>query len=151
MLEKVFLALRTDFIPELITEHITLAYFYEIRWDALLDIAEKYDKMLPATIHLYGKMQWEAGGQKYQGFDVASHDSNILRMLRMPHITVPKPMLDKIQPRDLDSVQIVDRLYLGKKVNNQLIWATVKNDQIGPGNAALNFPELTGNPNWDKL
>ncbi len=139
-LQKVFLALRTNFIPELESEHITLAYFYEIRWDALLDIAEKYDKMLPATIHIRPKMEWmSAEGKDYQGFSVASHDSNILRMLNMPHITVPKHILDVIDEHDLEPIEVVDRLYLGKKINGQLIWATVKNNQIGPGNAAINW------------
>jgi hypothetical protein len=139
-LAKVFLALRTNFIPELRDEHITLAYFQEIRWDALLDIAEKYDKMLPATIQIYGKMTWKGfDGGEYHGFDVNSWDSNILRMLKMPHITVPKHILDMIKPIDLEPVEVVDRLYLGKKINGQLVWATVKSDQIGPGHAALNW------------
>ena len=144
MLNKVFLALRTNFIPELKSEHITLAYFNQIRWDALLDIAERYDNQLPATIQIYGKMKWEsnAEGGEYWGFDVASHDSTILKNLNMPHITVPKWMIDQIEPRDLDSVQVIDRLHIGKKVNNQLIWATLKNNQIGPGNAALNWGSI---------
>lgn len=141
MLNKVFLALRTNFIPELKSEHITLAYFKQIRWDALLDISERYDNQLPATIHLYGKMRWEsnADGGEYWGFDVASSDSNILQHLEMPHITVPKSLLDTLEPRDMDPVQVIDRLYIGKKVNSQLMWATIKNNQIGPGNAAINW------------
>lgn len=142
MLNKVFLALRTNFIPELTTEHITLAYFKEIRWDALLDISEKYDTMTPATIHIGKKIVWESEGKDYYGFGASCHDSNILRHLLMPHITVPKHMLDVIYPLDLDPVQVMDRIWVGKKIDGHLIWATVSSTQMGPGDAALNWDSI---------
>ena len=151
MLNKVFLALRTNFVPELHSEHITLAYFFEIRWDALLDIAHKLDKQLPATIHIKEKMEWVSGEKTYNGFNVACRDSTILDKIGMPHITVPKHILDVIEPRDLEPIEVVDRLYLGKSIDHKIVWATIRNDQIGPGNAAVNWPDITGNANWDKL
>lgn len=135
MFTKVFLALRTNFIPELESEHITLNYFNEIRWDAVLEFAEKYDSQLPATIHLLSPHTWEGfDGGTFYGFNVACHDSEILSHLKMPHITVPKFMMDQLDPYDLDSVQVIDRLYLGKKVNGKLIWTKLKDKEIGLDN-----------------
>lgn len=152
MLEKVFLALRTNFVPEYHSEHITLEYFQEVRWDALLDIANKLDKILPATIHIKEKIEWQgfdSEPQKYNGFSVVCRDSNILHRVKMPHITVPKYILDMINPLDMEPIEVVDRLYLGKSINHKIVWATIRNNQIGPGNAAVNWPAITGNPNWD--
>lgn len=150
MLNKVFLALRTNFVPELRSEHITLEYFKEIRWDALLDIANKLDQMLPATIHVKEKMEWESfEGGNFTGFSVVCRDSNILNRVKMPHITVPRHILDMINPLDMEPVEVIDRLYLGKSIDHKIVWATIRNDQIGPGNAALNWPSYTGNERWD--
>ena len=152
MLNKVFLALRTNFVPELQSEHITLEYFQEIRWDALLDIANKLDNMLPATIHIKEKMEWQGfDGKTYNGFSVVCRDSNILHRVKMPHITVPKHILDMINMLDIEPIEVIDRLYIGKSIDHKIVWATIKNNQIGPGNAAVNWPNLTGNPKWDAV
>ena len=150
MLTKVFLALRTNFFPEYRDEHVTLAYFYEIRWDALLDVAEKLDQQLPATIHFKRFHEWEAESRTFCGALVTCSDTDILKYVSMPHITLPQQLVQETYAPDVEPVEIVDRLYLGKKVNDQLIWATIKNNQIGPGNAAVNFPRITGNEQWDK-
>jgi hypothetical protein len=135
MLQKVFLALKTNFIPELETEHITLAYYPEIRFDALLDLAAKYDNMLPATIHLHGKMNWVGyDDRQYWGYEVAASDSAILSHLKMPHITVPFHLLEQIKTIDLEPIQIMDTLHLGKRVGDKLIWAKINGNQIGLDN-----------------
>lgn len=128
-LYKVFLALRTDFIPNLRTEHITLDYYKEIGWDDLTKRAKELDSMLPATIVLKEAKEWESfEGGAYTGYGVASPDSHILDHLNMPHITVPQHSMDKTTKRD---VEIIDRLWMGKKIDGRLHWMRIGTNQIG--------------------
>lgn len=129
-LTKVFLALRTDFIPGLPTEHITLQYFDEVYWWKLVKSAIEFDEKLPATIVLKEAMEWQSftDSQKYTGYSVHSPDSPILDHLSMPHITVPKHLIDTEPQRDVD---VIDRLWLGKRIDGHLTWMRVSNKQLG--------------------
>jgi hypothetical protein len=150
MLYKVFLALRTNFFPTYKNEHVTLVYFHEIRWDALLDVAHNLDRQLPATIRFDGFSEWEAESRTFCGALVSCHDTDIFKWVSMPHITLDEQTILEANVFDIPPYEVIDRLYIGKKINGQLIWATIKTNQIGPGNAAANFPNLTGNDKWDK-
>lgn len=132
IVRKVFLALRTDFIPGLPSEHITLAYFDTIEWAKLVKSAVQFDEMLPATIVLKEAMTWESWADDgvYAGYSVTSPDSLILDHLSMPHITVPLPLLENMERTNHD-VEIIDRLWLGKKIEGQLRWMRINNEQIG--------------------
>lgn len=131
VLSKVFLALRTDFIPGFHTEHITLAYFDEISWDKLTKRAAQLDNMLPATIVLKEAMTWESNADNgvYAGYRVSSPDSLILDHLSMPHITVPLASIDSLEVQH--DAEVVDRLWVGKKIDGHLTWMRVSNKQIG--------------------
>lgn len=131
ILEKVFLALRTNFIPGHSREHITLRYYDEVRWETLLKDAERLDKKLPATIVHKGRHNWNANGNTFTGLLVSSPDSMILDHLNMPHITVPKRILDRTDLADIQPLEVVDTLWVSKKVNGQFVWSKVSDAPIG--------------------
>lgn len=142
---KVFLALRPNFFEGVHTEHITLKYFNQIKWDELLNQAAKFDRQLPATIHFKEYGVWypfdDTSKSRCFGAHVITEDSNILNHLQMPHISLTKeqwyykPLAINVEP-----VQVVDTLWIGKKINGALVWAKVNNKQIGLENNVVNIP-----------
>lgn len=141
ILEKVFLALRTNFIPDFPKEHVTLRYYKEVRWTVLLQDAARLDKKLPATIIHKGVHMWKSGSMQYRGLHVSSPDSLILDHLSMPHITVPKAILEKTNIHEINSHEIVDSLWLGKSNGKgQYVWAKVSDAPVGY--SALSNPEF---------
>jgi hypothetical protein len=134
ILSKEFLALRTNFIPNHPTEHITLRYYQkDIRWSVLLQDALRLEKKLPATIVHDGKMHNWAGGAntRYFGLWVSAPDATILDHLKMPHITVPVALTKDLDLNEIPSHEIVAQLWLGYKVNGQQMWSKINNKQIG--------------------
>lgn len=146
VLEKVFLALRTNFVPDHNKEHITLRYYNSIRWDTLLRDAARLDKKLPATIVHKGLHSWRSGKETFTGLHVSAPDSTVLDHLAMPHITIPFHLLEKFIIDEAPSHEIVDTLWVGKKVNGQYIWAKVSDKPIGVdenGNVELDWSANT--------
>lgn len=142
ILEKVFLALRTNFIEGFPKEHITIRYYNSIRWTVLLQDAHRLDKKLPATIVHKGTIEsWTSGANRFRGLHVSSPDSMILDHLSMPHITIPTQYLKGLAIADIPSHEVVDTLWLGKKnEKNQYVWAKVSGAPVGY--TALNEPEF---------
>ena len=131
ILEKVFLALRPNFIPGFAKEHITLRYYKTIRWSVLLQDAARMDKKLPATILHNGSIQsWTAGPNRFRGLWVSSPDSTILDHLSMPHITVPTQYLKNLNIHDIQSLEVIDTLWLGKSVKGSYVWTKVSNAPV---------------------
>lgn len=142
ILEKVFLALRTNFIPDYAKEHITLRYYNEVRWSVLLKDAHRMDKKLPATIIHKGVHMWKSGATQYRGLHVSSPDSLILDHLAMPHITIPKAILEKTNIHEIQELEIADTLWLGKSDGKgHYVWAKVSGAPVGY--TALSEPEFT--------
>lgn len=131
VLEKVFLALRTNFIPNHPKEHITLRYYKSIRWDVLLADAKRLDKKLPATIVHKGIHSWVSGRERFTGLHVSAPDSTILDHLSMPHITVSTKILNKVKMEDVPSHEVIDTLWLGKKQGDNYLWTKVSSAPIG--------------------
>ena len=131
ILEKVFLALRTNFVPDYPKEHVTLRYYKEVRWSVLLQDAARLDKKLPATIIHKGIHMWKAGQTQYRGFHVSSPDSLILDHLSMPHITIPKNILEKLNVHDIQSHEVVDTLWVGQSTGKgSYVWAKASGASI---------------------
>lgn len=133
VLNKVFLALRTNFIEGLPTEHITLRYYKNIRWDVLIQDAERLDKKLPATIVHDGKLHEWPGGKatKFTGLWVTAPDSVVLDHLNMPHITIPFSIAKELDLSSIQSHEVATQLWLGHKINGQQMWSRITNKQIG--------------------
>ena len=130
VLEKVFLALRTNFIPDYPKEHVTLRYYKMVRWSVLLDDAAKLERHLPSTIVHKGVHHWKAGRKQYDGLWVSAPDTLLLEHLAMPHITVPTSILERTNIHDIQSHEIVDTLWLGKSIKGNYIWSKVSNSPI---------------------
>lgn len=133
ILEKVFLSLRPNFFPEYHKEHITLRYYNRVRWDVLMQDCGRMEKDLPATISplIYSSWKSNVDGKSFQGLLVESKGSGILDHLEMPHITLPDDhVFDAGVPWGLEP-QIVDTLWLGKKIEGRLIWAKYDTRSLG--------------------
>lgn len=150
ILEKVFLALRPNFFPEYHREHITLRYYNQIRWDVLLQDCLRLEKDLPATINplVYSSWKSNVDGKSFQGLLVESKDSQVLDHLEMPHVTLP----NDIQLQNLGDAfelesQVVDTLWVGKKIDGQLIWARFDGRPV----TAFKYAEPTVPPNYPAI
>jgi hypothetical protein len=131
-LEKVFIALRTNFFENYPKEHITLKYFHSITWLRLLQECSRLEQQLPATIQPMYYQAWQSrskDGKWNYGLVVDCMDTPIVNHLNMPHITLPKelptPAVGNMEP------QIVDTLWIGKSINGHYIWAKHNSKQLG--------------------
>jgi hypothetical protein len=133
-LEKVFIALRTNFFENYPKEHITLKYFNSVKWDKLLEVCGQLEQQLPATIRPLHYSTWKSflpEGRYHNGLLVDCQDSTVLDRLGMPHITLPKEYLQTgPMPGDMEP-QIVDTLWIGKSINGLYIWTKHNSKQLG--------------------
>jgi hypothetical protein len=133
-LEKVFIALRTNFFEDYPKEHITLKYFHSITWETLLRECAQMEERLPATIRPLFYSTWQSWSQSpswYEGLIVDSQDSLIFGSLNMPHTTLPTGYIKTGPPPGDMEPQIVDTLWIGKSINGHYIWAKHNSKQLG--------------------
>ena len=135
VLEKVFLALRTNFIPDFAKEHITLRYYKNIRWQTLLMDAARLDKKLPATVIHDGEWHtWRSGGNSFRGLWLKAPDSPIFDHLNMPHITVPNRFAKYVDLHEIPSLEVIDSLWVGRSINGNYHWTKVSGKPVGAEN-----------------
>jgi hypothetical protein len=148
-LHKVFLALRTDFF-DVEDEHITLRYFESVQLGRLMMIADHLDKFVPTTIRLNGFSNWEHGGIFYEVALVdAWENPNLFAHVRTPHITLRKSDKPLSNPTFVPEIygqkfEVLDRLWLGKKVKGKLQWMPVNTKDLDVMNSALHGFENNG-------
>lgn len=136
-IRKVFLALRTDFFGDLVEdEHITLRYFDSVLLSDLVRHAEWLDKTVPSTIKLNGFANWQASGMFYEVALVDWWENPALYAgVRTPHITIRKsnkPLSNATFVPDFygQKIQLIDRLWVGKKIKGKIQWVPVKADTV---------------------
>lgn len=145
---KVFLALRTDFFGDMVEdEHITLKYFHEVDFNYLVKYAGAMDSLIPTEIRLNGFANWTADSMFYE---VALVDSwlnpTLWTGVRTPHITIRKsnkPLSNATFVPEVYGVKVdlIDRLWLGKKVKGKIMWMPFNTNDIH-----LNIKD-----NWNEL
>lgn len=143
--KNVFLALRTNFFGEMVEdEHITLKYFGEVTFDGLVKYARILDQYVPTEIQLNGFANWTAERMFYEVGLVNSFGNPLLFSgVRTPHITIrksDKPLSNATFVPDIYGVKIelIDRLWLGKKVKGKLQWMQVD------GRGIADFQKIVG-------
>jgi len=136
-LNKVFLALRTDFFGDLVEdEHITLKYFHEVEFNYLVKYGMALDPLVPTEVRLNGFANWTADGKFYEVALVDSWDNPALYAgVRTPHITIrksDKPLTNATFVPEIYGVKVelIDRLWVGKKTKGKIAWMPLNTDQV---------------------
>lgn len=132
-LEKVFIALRTDFFGDE-DEHITLQYFHKADFNHVIGRAKTLREYVPTEIELNGFANWKGSGERayYEVALVNAFENPFLfKNVRTPHITLRMsggPISNAtFDPRYYGSKQIADQLWLGKKSRGKFIWFPIEN------------------------
>lgn len=132
-IDKVFLALRTEFFGDLVEdEHITLRYFDTVLLADLVRHAAWLDRYVPSTVKLNGFANWTSAGMFYEvGLVDAWENPALFANVRTPHITIRKsnkPLSNATFIPDIYGVevQIMDRLWVGKKIKGKIEWVPLR-------------------------
>lgn len=130
ILEKVFLALRTNYFGDMVQdEHITLKYFQKAEFANVIGDAQNLEPHVPTEISLNGMANWQAGNMYYEGALVNQFENpELFRHTTMPHITIRKsdrPLSNATFVPEFYDREIVDTIWLGKKVKGSIKWMPV--------------------------
>ena len=145
MVKNVFLALRTDFFGDQVEdEHITLKYYGHESFNKVIEDARILDQYVPTQIHLNGFANWVSAGIHYEVALVESFGNPALwTKVRTPHITIRKsnkPLSNATFVPEVYGVdvELIDRLWLGKKVRGHIRWMPVD------GRGIADFQKIMG-------
>jgi hypothetical protein len=129
-LEKVFLALRTDYFG-VEDEHMTLKYFNSVNFAGLIHIASELSPYVPTALKLNGFANYQTNGVHYEVAMVDFFDNpHLYQYTRFPHITIrksDKPLSCATFVPEIygTEIKIIDTIYLGKKIKGKIVWMPV--------------------------